>query len=212
MLDPKIEVETYGKIHYYKNVLDNPAAFIELVEDTDIIINKDSGIEKWKWWRKPSDNYGKIKNIKPSIMKETSPLLLSINEQLRNALIPTLDHYISIHNNSVAKEFMYGNYGHKVLSINKYFTNAELPSHTDSFGDDNSPTLSSVMYLNDDYEGGEIEFKNQNLCIKPKAGSLVIFPSTPPYYHQSKKIVSGVKYMVLQFWFKPSILESLGIK
>ena len=37
--------------------------------------------------------------------------------------------------------------------------------------------VSLVAYINDDYEGGEIYFRLQNLEIKPEAGDLVIFPS-----------------------------------
>jgi hypothetical protein len=206
------EIEQYEKIHYYKNVLKNPTSFIELVEDTDILLNSNTSVEKWKWWRRPSDNYGKIKNIKPSILKETNPLLVSINQRLMEALIPTIDHYNSIYNYNITKDFMYGDRGQNILSINKYFKDANLPSHVDSFGDINSPVLTTVLYLNNDYEGGEIEFKNQGVCIKPEAGSLIIFPSTPPYYHESKKIINGTKYMVLKTWFDKSILNSIVTK
>jgi hypothetical protein len=205
------EVFQYEKIHYYKNVIKQPDILIDLIEDTDIILNKSTGIEKWKWWRRPSDNYGKIKNITEGIKNETNPLILSIGDQISTGLLNTLDHYNSIHNVEIEKDFMYGYRTTRPLSINKYFTNAELSSHVDSFGDDNSPVLSAVMYLNDDYDGGNIHFKNQDIDIKPEAGSVVIFPSTPPYYHESKKILRGTKYMVLQFWFKPSIMESLGL-
>jgi 2OG-Fe(II) oxygenase superfamily len=58
-------------------------------------------------------------------------------------------------------------------------------------------TISMVMYLNDDYEGGEIFFPRFNLTIKPKKGDIVIFPSTYIYEHSSLDMVSGVKYAVV---------------
>jgi predicted 2-oxoglutarate/Fe(II)-dependent dioxygenase YbiX len=60
--------------------------------------------------------------------------------------------------------------------------------------------MSAVLYLNDDYEGGELNFKDQNITIKPEAGSIVIFPSVAPFYHESKEIISGNKYMCPAFW------------
>lgn len=38
-------------------------------------------------------------------------------------------------------------------------------------------TLSALLYLNDDYLGGEIEWKYANASLKPRAGSVVIYPS-----------------------------------
>lgn len=38
-------------------------------------------------------------------------------------------------------------------------------------------SLSTLIYLNDDYDGGEIVFGEYNLVIKPDAGDLIIFPS-----------------------------------
>jgi hypothetical protein len=59
-------------------------------------------------------------------------------------------------------------------------------------------TVSAVIYLNDDYEGGEISFPRfNNLVIKPKAGDIVVFPSTYIYEHASEDMISGVKYAVV---------------
>lgn len=59
-------------------------------------------------------------------------------------------------------------------------------------------TVSIVVYLNDDYEGGEIWFpRMDNLTIKPKAGDIVVFPSTYIYEHASQDMVNGTKYAVV---------------
>ena len=60
--------------------------------------------------------------------------------------------------------------------------------------------LSIVIYLNDDYEGGEIYFRNLNLTIKPRANSLVMFPSTEEFIHEAKPVLSGTKYAITSFW------------
>jgi len=58
-------------------------------------------------------------------------------------------------------------------------------------------TVSIVVYLNDNYEGGEIYFPRFNLTHKPKAGDVIVFPSTYIYEHASQDMVSGTKYSVV---------------
>lgn len=58
-------------------------------------------------------------------------------------------------------------------------------------------TVSIVVYLNDDYVGGELWFPRFNLSLKPKAGDVVVFPSTYIYEHASQDMVSGTKYSVV---------------
>lgn len=58
-------------------------------------------------------------------------------------------------------------------------------------------TVSAVVYLNDDYVGGEIEFPRHNLTLKPKAGDIILFPSNFVYEHASLNISSGTKYSVV---------------
>ena len=47
------------------------------------------------------------------------------------------------------------------------------------------------IYLNDDFEGGILEFKHKPYTIKPKAGRLVAIPVTKEFEHRVTKITSG---------------------
>ena len=58
-------------------------------------------------------------------------------------------------------------------------------------------TVSLVAYPNDDYEGGELYFRLQNMNIKPKAGDLYIFPSNFMYPHRAMPVTSGLKYSIV---------------
>jgi hypothetical protein len=59
-------------------------------------------------------------------------------------------------------------------------------------------TVSAVVYINDDYEGGELKFPRlDNLVYKPKIGDIVICPSNYIYEHASLPIKSGTKYCVV---------------
>ncbi len=61
--------------------------------------------------------------------------------------------------------------------------------------DETSPlpqfNLSLSIYLNDDFEGGELEFMYKPYKIKPKAGMLVTVPVTKDFTHRVTKITSG---------------------
>jgi hypothetical protein len=59
-------------------------------------------------------------------------------------------------------------------------------------------TVSVVIYLNDDYEGGELFFPRlDNLVYKPKFGDIAIFPSNYIYEHASMDMVNGTKYCIV---------------
>lgn len=59
--------------------------------------------------------------------------------------------------------------------------------------------LSVLLYLNDDYEGGELEFPNQQYKFKPKAGMMVGFPSDHRYLHAAHPTLSGIRYAVVSW-------------
>lgn len=58
-------------------------------------------------------------------------------------------------------------------------------------------TISAVVYLNDDYEGGELAFPRHDLVIKPQAGDIIMCPSNFVYEHASLEVFSGTKYCVV---------------
>ena len=81
-------------------------------------------------------------------------------------------------------------------SMLKYSTGQEYKAHSDG-GTGMGRAVSSIVYLNDDYEGGEVEFVNFGLKIKPQAGMMLLFPSTYPYAHIAHPVTSGTKYSLV---------------
>ena len=59
--------------------------------------------------------------------------------------------------------------------------------------------LICMYYLNDVNKGGETEFYHQKVKLKPKKGSLVIFPAFFTHLHKGHIPVSDDKY-ILNFW------------
>ncbi|MEE2692122.1 MAG: 2OG-Fe(II) oxygenase [Pseudomonadota bacterium] len=59
--------------------------------------------------------------------------------------------------------------------------------------------FSLLIYLNEDFEGGELEFKYLNYRIAPKEGLLVAFPSDWRYAHAALPVKRGVKHTIVSF-------------
>lgn len=64
----------------------------------------------------------------------------------------------------------------QVSAIQRYLSNKGMQTHTDNEWD-SSVRFGIVIYLNDDFTGGEIHYPNLNLTIKPKVKSLIIHPA-----------------------------------
>lgn len=60
--------------------------------------------------------------------------------------------------------------------------------------------IATLVYLNNDYEGGEIYFPEYDIFIKPEPGDLLTFPDNPNFVHGVKPVVSGVRYTTPR-WF-----------
>lgn len=84
----------------------------------------------------------------------------------------------------------------ELWGINKYGVGSEYKDHYDH-GPNSPRLLSGVMFLNDDFDGGELVFPYFEKSIEPKAGRLVLFPSSFIYRHVSVPVVEGVKYSLV---------------
>ena len=77
--------------------------------------------------------------------------------------------------------------------------------HADSQYQDGSPgkfpwrKISGVLYLNDDYEGGELILLD-DYQVELKTGEAVVFPSNFMYPHHVKKVTRGTR-MTINVWF-----------
>lgn len=94
----------------------------------------------------------------------------------------------------------------KNYTIKKYKTGGIMGAHVDKNIDNPENTMdwTALIYLNDDYEGGELVFENLKIELKPTAGSIIFFPCLEP--HRVKEITKGSKTYIFQF-----IHSDLGI-
>lgn len=57
-----------------------------------------------------------------------------------------------------------------------------------------------MIYLNDDYDGGETEFLYYKKRIQPEKGKMLIWPAGYTHTHKGNMVLSGNKY-VITGWF-----------
>lgn len=133
-----------------------------------------------------------IKFKKTDIEHDTSDASLrlqSLWEDVHFAKLQAVKDYTKRHN---IGELRYW----EALNFIKYGPGQHFQEHTDH-GFSYNCVVSMVGYVNDDYEGGEIFFRMQNIQVKPKAGDLFIFPSNYMYPHRAMPVTSGTKYSIV---------------
>ena len=61
--------------------------------------------------------------------------------------------------------------------------------------------VSVVIFGNDDYEGGGLEFDKMGVTISPQLGDMLVFPSSYAFSHKVNPVTKGTKYSFVN-WFK----------
>ena len=173
-------------IYYYPQVL-GPAACDNLIAH----YNKDTFI-RWK----TSTFSTNTKNLGTSKveMKEfwIGPSMFGY-PTIKQGLETAVNDYTKAHNKIKIQEYTH-------FRINCYETGGFMKEHIDNIHHSHGqkqgyPHLTSLIFLNDDYEGGEFTLCGENLD-KDK-GSAVVFPSNFMFPHEVKKVTSGVRYSIM---------------
>lgn len=199
------------KVYYYTDVIDDPKKLVDAIEND----NKDP----WGEWMACSGQhyvYGTDKTIAPS--EGTDEKNDYIYKTLQKAFDDVARDYAAAQGITDEPKLF------PMYPIKKYQPGTFMGAHFDQQEGDERLKVSFVMYLNDNYEGGEISFtisspegvlknaspnpdfaiaekeKNYTFAIKPKAGSIIVFPPSPPYHHTAHLVKSGEKIMVPQHW------------
>lgn len=59
--------------------------------------------------------------------------------------------------------------------------------------------FSLLVYLNDDYVGGDLEFPEIGYRLRPRRGMLVAFPSDHRYLHAALPVESGTRFVIVSW-------------
>jgi len=83
----------------------------------------------------------------------------------------------------------------------KYPQGGLFKAHTDTHRNNSHRAFTIILYLNDDFEGGETDFPNLNYKCEPKIGRALIFPSTE--LHCGMPANRGEKKIIVFWGFYP---------
>lgn len=119
------------------------------------------------------------------------PMNSELDKFLHRKYNQAINEYITKHN-------VGGDLVDEAYRVLKYEPGQKYGIHMDC-SDKNPRVLSSLIYLNDTEQGGEIEFGDGS-SICPSTGTLVMFPSNFLFWHESKPVIKGVKYAVVTFF------------
>lgn len=65
--------------------------------------------------------------------------------------------------------------------------------------------ITLVVYLNDDFDGGELLFPDQGVALKPVQGSIAVFPASYMYPHTTVPTCGKHRYILLPFYRKAGL-------
>ena len=220
----------HEEVYLYEDVISDPKKLIELIEELDDDESVQDVIPEWGFWFSNSQDghsFGSKKDFNPEALSELdSPRKNDVQyvvEEIQNGVKNIAQSYYKDRGFEAKPKVS------PFVGIMKYRAGCSMGAHFDAQAGDRSLKYSIVMYLNEDYEGGEISFiirpydlrnpknsdlqpipdaddpKNKDLVdftLKPKAGSALIFPSTHPFKHQVHIMKRGDKYIFPGFVFQ----------
>jgi hypothetical protein len=96
------------------------------------------------------------------------------------------------------------------LQLVRWFPGMSQPPHaddmtnTDMVGYDHRH-YGSILYLNDDYSGGNTYYPEHDIKISPVAGTLAIHPGDPEHLHGVTEIFGNMRYTIASFWTREQV-------
>ena len=141
----------------------------------------------------------------PMFKGRTIPFkLLSSTENYEKFILKHYMNYIRFVGQSIIHTAFNELHAPDNTELTRWKEGSEMSPHSDNSWPDGNieahptsfRTWSGIYYVNDDYEGGEIYFPELEWSFKPKADTLLIFPSSSKYIHGVSKVTSGTRYTV----------------
>lgn len=160
-------------IHIIKNVLSK--------EEHEELINFTKKISQWE--RQPWGVYKFVSTQMPNKVVETLSKIFQI----------AYENFIILYDVDVSYQ------ENNLFNIVKFEEGYAMHLHVDTLSV-SSLHLASVYYINDDYNGGEINFPDHNLTIKPDANSLLLFPGNENYWHETLEVLENNRYTSTKFF------------
>lgn len=193
-------IEIYPKIHVYKNLLPDADKLYRIIKESEKDAAGKYYLRTWDKWS-IFGTYTQIKHLSAEDRElgQRHDDEKYLADRVAEAYGMAVDHYVET-TGAILPEGA----GLVSSSFSKYNPETEESSRDDMsmqyhldyiHSERDEPgkkfLITCTTYINDDYEGGALEFyiNGDVVYYKPEAGDIVVFPSVEPYYHG----VTGVK-------------------
>lgn len=203
-----MEHELLGNdVVHFPNLMVDCKKFIDFFEQTVSI-----AIPEWAPWMSGGDDhhdieqYGEIKCVeRKDIQLEKQLLREKIVEEIDRhdkAVVDAFIEYLKIlgtspKNVETIKTKIIGDRPPN-FTLKKYHNNKSLGPHPD-WGEPVPAVFTVAVYLNNNYDGGDLFFPDLGRSISLTEGSVVIFPSK--FLHGSEEVDNGTKYLTNEIVF-----------
>jgi hypothetical protein len=185
------DITLAGHIEVFENVWQDSDTIIKMTEDN---LGENSGLY---WHRATTIGQGihqdKRTNMHIGITSYAEEFGNNFFRYLHNRCNEVIQSAAYSYNSRRDHEQEFWQTGYNML---RYETGQEYKAHFDGHTG-TGRYLSAILYLNDDYEGGEIEFPDYKVKLKPQPGMLILFPSAFPYRHIAHPVKNGTKYAIV---------------
>lgn len=182
----------------YKNVWPSDANYIERLE----AILSDSTHQMYSWKQAMVGHSEVMKDYRDCfdfkirenhlpIKEESYEDLGAVYSEIIKGVRECVAHYSSLYQLSLEYE--------EATNFVKYGEGQHFSVHPDS-GFSYSCTVSTIGYINDDYEGGEYMMPYQNIKFIPEKGDVIVHPSDFIYAHASLSVTKGTKYSAVTMY------------
>ena len=191
------KIEIADKIVIYNNVMSNKINILKDIDDIFSIYERDfvdASINDKEYNKelRSCTVFSLFNDVSEIHLKDYQIAKVKLNNKINDELSGAFLDYI--------KQFDFKVKEREPWEILRYAETQKLTWHNDN-GASHPCIMSFVYYLNDDYEGGEIQFKDHldSIPYKPKANSLIMFPANEKYIHRVLPVTRGVKYAAISF-------------
>lgn len=214
----------FPKVVVYRNVIENVNDILSIIKQSQVG-NNNSFIQEWGDWAGKGlsataslyvNNNKEILNT--DVGKAEKNILKQIEETLWKISKDYIDDWKNVGSWPYVKDWTFdkdkkfSQLAPTEQQVLMYYPNNNkrlaMSYHTDQHQYDlhsnkNHLLITCTIYLNDDYEDGELSFikedTNEINYFKPKAGDVTVFPSGLPYFHGVEPISEGNKYLLRMF-------------
>jgi hypothetical protein len=183
-----------GCIEVFEKLWTDSKTTINTVEQE---CNNTNSVMEWSLANVKKDGYESVNATRTNLhtgityyAEQGNKSAQQLHNKIANILVPLLEDYMYRY------RILGIDYHHEFYMMLKYSDHQKFDPHVDGLPG-SSRFLSCIVYLNDNYIGGELEFINFKLKLKMPAGSAIIFPSNFAYAHMAHPVTSGTKYAIV---------------